>query len=81
MLSYRGHGRPQSITPPPEHLAAVQKLTDEYRRFRQARTALLRLQRQLLELIDRMEAARIAQGERQFQKLRSPASDTHSGRR
>ena len=81
VLSYRGQGRPQSITPPPEHRAALQKLTDEYRRFRQARTGLLRLHRQMLTLIDRLEAARIDQGERQFQKLRSPASPTRSGRR
>jgi len=76
VLSYRGQGRPQSITPPPEHLPAVQKLTEEYRRFRQARTGLLRLHRQMLTLIDRIEAARIDQGERQFGRLRSLAG-TH----
>ena len=76
VLSYRGQGRPQSITPPPEHLPAVQNLTEEYRRFRQARTGLLRLHRQMLTLIDRIEAARIDQGERQFGRLRSLAG-TH----
>ena len=81
VLSYRGQGRPQSITPPPEHLAAVQKLTDDYRRFRRARTELLRLHRQMLALIDRIESARIDQGERQFQKLRSAASRLGSPRR
>jgi hypothetical protein len=80
VLSYRGHGRPQNITPPPEHLSSVRKLTDDYRRFRKARTQLLRLQRQMLTLIDRIEAARVQQGERQFQKLRSPASRTRSRR-
>jgi hypothetical protein len=80
VLSYRGQGQPQSITPPPQYLATVQKLTDEYRRFRQARTRLLRLQRQLLGVIDRIEAARIDQGERQFKKLRSVAG-THPDRR
>ena len=73
VLSYRGQGRPQNITPPPEQLAAVRTLTDDYRRFRQARTKLLRLQRQMLTLLDRIEAARVRQGEREFQKLRGPS--------
>jgi hypothetical protein len=81
VLSYRGQGRPQSITPPPEHLDAVRKLTEQYRRFRQARTQLLRLQRQVLGLIDRLEALRIQEGQRQFQKLRSPACPVRSPRR
>jgi hypothetical protein len=71
VLSYRGQGRPQNITPPPEQVPAVQKLTDDYRQFRQARTQLLRLQRQVLKLIDGIEAARVQEGERRFQKLRS----------
>jgi hypothetical protein len=80
VLSYRGHGRTQTITPAPEHLPSVRKLTDDYRRFRKARTQLLRLQRQMLTLIDRIEAARVQQGERQFQKLRDSASPTRSRR-
>jgi hypothetical protein len=71
VLSYRGQGRPRNITPPPEKVSAVQKLTDDYRQFRQARTQLLRLQRQILKLIDGIEAARVQEGERRFQKLRS----------
>ncbi len=71
VLSYRGQGRPQNITPPPEQIPAVQKLTDDYRQFRQARTQLLRLQRQVLKLIEGIEAARVQEGERRFQKLRS----------
>jgi hypothetical protein len=70
VLSYRGQGRPQNITPPPEQLSAVQKLTDDYRQFRQARTQLLQVQRQILKLIDGIEAARVQEGERRFQKLR-----------
>jgi hypothetical protein len=73
VLAYRGPGRPKNISPPPEQLQALRKLTDDYRRFRQARTQLLRLQRQMLHLIDRLEAARVEQGQQQFQKLRSPA--------
>lgn len=73
VLAYRGHPRPGNLTPRPEQLLAVRELTDQYRRFRQARTQLLRLQRQLLTLIDRIEAQRIEQGERRFQQLRCPS--------
>ena len=71
VLSYRGQGRPQNITPPPEQVSAVQKLTDRYRQFRQGRSQLLRLQRQIVEVIDGIEAARVQEGERRFQKLRA----------
>jgi hypothetical protein len=80
VLSYRGQGRPRNITPPSEELAAVQQLTDAYRRFRQARTRLRRLQQQMLTLIDRLEAARLQPGERRFQQLRFLASRTRSRR-
>jgi hypothetical protein len=68
-LSYRGPDRPSLLTPPPEHLDELRQLTDAYRRFRQARTQLLRLQRQLLTLIDHLEAARVQQGQRRLQHL------------
>jgi hypothetical protein len=80
VLSYRGQGRPQNITLPAEQLPAVQKLTDDYRQFRQARTQLLRWQRQLLAILDRIEAARIAQGEGRFGKLRGSPSSNRSRR-
>ena len=80
VLSYRGQGRPQNITPAPEHLPEVRKLTEAYRRFRQARTQLLRLQRQLLTLLDQIEAARVQQGEHRFQQLRSPSARPRSRR-
>ena len=73
VLAYRGQGGPRNLTPTPEQLPAVRELTEDYRRFRQARTQLLRLQRQILTLIDGIEAARVAQGERRFQKLRCPS--------
>jgi Family of unknown function (DUF6788) len=73
VLAYRGQGGPRNLTPTPEQLPAVRELTDEYRRFRKARTQLLRLQRQLLTLIERIEAQRVAQGERRFRTLRSPS--------
>lgn len=73
VLSYRGEGRPRNITLPPEPLREVRKLTEDYRDFRKARTQLLRLSRQLLVVLDRLEAARIEEGERCFQKLRASA--------
>jgi hypothetical protein len=80
ILSYRGQGRPQNITPPSAYLEDVRKLTDSYRRFRQARTQLLQLQRQVLTLVDRLEAARLQEGERRFQQVRSPTSRTRPRR-
>lgn len=71
VLSYRGQGRPRNISPPPEQLAKLQSLTDDYRRFRQARTQLGRLQRELIELIELIEAARVKQGEVEFESLRA----------
>ncbi len=73
VLAYRGQPGPRTITPSPEQLPAVRELTDQYRRFRRARTQLLRWQRQLLTLLDRIEAQRVAQGERRFAKLRCPS--------
>jgi hypothetical protein len=49
-------------------------MTHDYRRCRQARAQLVRWQRQLLKLVDALEAARIQQGEAEFRKLHvSPA--------
>jgi hypothetical protein len=73
VLAYRGQGGPRNLTPTPEQLPAVRELTGEYRQFRQARTQLLRLQRRILTLIDRIEAQRVEQGERRFAKIRSPS--------
>ena len=74
VLSYRGQGRPRNISPPPRHLDSLRTMTHDYRRCRQARAQLVRWQRQLLKLVDALEAARIQQGEAEFRKLRlSPA--------
>jgi len=72
VLSYRGQGRPRNVTLPPESLREVRKLTEDYRAFRKARTHLARLVRQLQDLLDRIEAARVEEGKRRYQKLRSP---------
>ena len=80
ILTYRGQGRPQNISPSAEQLPALRKLTDEYRRFRQARAQLAKLQRQLLKLADQIEAARVQQGEAEFQKLRTPQAGAANSR-
>jgi hypothetical protein len=80
VLSYRGQGRPRNVTLPPEQLERVRQLTDAYKRFRQARTQVLRLQRELLALIDGLEAARVQQGEQPFPTLRSSTPNPRSRR-
>ena len=69
VLSYRGQGRPRNISPPPEQLGSLRSMTNAYRRCRQARTELGRWQRQLLTLVDALEASRVQQGEAEFHKL------------
>jgi hypothetical protein len=81
VLSYRGQGRPQNITPSAAQLPDLRQLTDDYRRFRQARSQLLRLQRQLLTLIDRVAAARVREGQRRLQRLRAASSPLSSATR
>ena len=69
VLSYRGQGRPRNISPPPEQLESLRSMTLDYRRCRQARAKLVRWQRQLLKLVDVLEAARVQQGQAVFRKL------------
>jgi hypothetical protein len=71
---------PATITPPPQHLDDFRTLTDAYRRFRQARTQLLRLQRHVLTLVDQLEAARVQQGQRRLQQPCPPTRRTRSRR-
>ena len=81
VLSYRGQGRrPQNITPAPEQLDRLRAMTDDYRRVRQARAKLVRWQRQLLDLVDALEAARVQGGEAEFRKTRSSAPQPRSSR-
>lgn len=81
VLSYRGQGRPQNITPAPEQLPDLRQLTDAYRRFRQARSQLLRWQRQLLTLIDRLAAARVREGQQRLERLRAATSPARTSTR
>jgi hypothetical protein len=46
-------------------------MTQGYRRCRQTRAKLVRWQRQLLKLVDALEAARVQAGEAEFRKLRA----------
>ena len=83
VLSYRGQGRPRNISPPTEQLESLRTMTSDYRRCRQARAKLVRWQRQLLTLVDALEAARVQQGEAEFRKLRlsPPVKKSRSSRR
>lgn len=72
VLSYRGQGRPQNITPAPEHLESLRNLTEHYRRCRRARAQLVRWQKQLLKLVDELEAVRVQLGEGAFRQLARP---------
>lgn len=71
VLSYRGEARPQNVSPPPEQIDMLRAMTDDYRRVRQARAKLVRWQRELLKLVDALEAARVQLGQAEFQKGRS----------
>jgi hypothetical protein len=68
VLSYRGQGKPRNLAATPEHLPALRDMTDQYRRCRQARAQLVRWQRQLLDIVDALQAARVQLGEMEFQK-------------
>ena len=74
VLSYRGGEKPQTITPPADRLETFKAITDEYRRVRQARARLVRLQQQLLDIIDQIQQLRVQQGERELNQIRSTSS-------
>ncbi len=68
VLSYRGQGRPRNISPLPEQLGSLRTMTNAYRRCCQARAQFVRWQRQLLSVVDALEAARVQQGKAEFHK-------------
>lgn len=72
VLSYRGQGKPRNLAPAPEHLPALRAMTDDYRTCRQARARLVRWQRQLLVIVDALQATRVQLGEAEFQKRCAP---------
>ena len=55
VLSWSEHGQTRLRTLPPGERARLRQLTENYRRFRQARATLVKLQRRLLATVDRLE--------------------------
>jgi hypothetical protein len=55
VLSWSEHGKTRLRTLPAGERARFQQLTENYRRFRQARATLVKLQRRMLTTIDRLE--------------------------
>jgi hypothetical protein len=57
-LSASVDGKTRTWNVPRRYLAKVQRLTENYRGFRQARATWVRLNEQMIELINQLEAAR-----------------------
>ena len=57
VISWSEHGKTRLRTLPPGELAHFRQLTENYRRFRQARAALVKLHQRVVAHIDRLEAA------------------------
>ncbi len=55
VLSWSEKGKTRLRTLPPGERARCRKLTEDYRRFRQARAALVKLHRRLLATLDQLE--------------------------
>jgi len=55
VLSWSEHAKTRLRTLPPGERARFRQLTENYRRFRQARAALVKLQRRMLATIDQLE--------------------------
>lgn len=56
VISWSEHGKTRLRTLPPGELAHFRQVTENYRRFRQARAALVKLHQRILVHIDRLEA-------------------------
>lgn len=57
VLSWSQAGKTRLVTVGAADLQRLVRLTGEYRKFRQARAALVKLQKQLLQEVDRLEGA------------------------
>lgn len=57
VISWSEHGKTQLRTLPPDERSHLRQLTENYRRFRHARAALVKLHRRILDHIDRLEKA------------------------
>lgn len=57
VISWSEHGKTRLRTLPPGGRSHLRQLTENYRRFRKARAALVKLHRRMLDHIDRLEKA------------------------
>ena len=57
VLSWSERGKTRLRTLPPGQRTRLRQLTENYRRFRQARAALVKLHRRILAALDRLERA------------------------
>ena len=57
VISWSEHGKTRLRTLPPNERSQLRRLTENYRRFRTARAALVKLHRRMLDHIDRLEKA------------------------
>jgi hypothetical protein len=57
VISWSEHGKTRLRTLPPDELAHFRQSAENYRRFRQARAALVKLHQRIVAHIDRLEAA------------------------
>jgi len=57
VISWSEHGKTRLRTLPPGELAHFRQLAENYRRFRQARAALVKLHQRIVAHIDRLETA------------------------
>jgi hypothetical protein len=57
VISWSEHGKTRLRTLPPDERARLRRLTEDYRHFRNARAALVKLHRRMLDHIDRLEKA------------------------
>jgi hypothetical protein len=78
VLSYRGEGRSQNISPAAEHVDSLRIMTEHYRQCRQARVQLRRWFVQLLQLVDALQDARVQLGNAQFRQQLPPKASSSS---
>jgi len=57
VISWSEHGKTRLRTLPPGELSHFRRLAENYRRFRQARAALVKLHQRIVAHIDRLETA------------------------
>ncbi len=57
VISWSEHGKTRLRTLPPGELSHFRRLTENYRRFRQSRAALVKLHQRIVTHIDRLEKA------------------------